>query len=90
MIILSLNCGSSSLKFMLFDYARQETMATGIVERVTVGGSFIKYAAGANESVKSEHDCPDHREAIQLILKTLQDPKLGVIKDLSSITAVGH
>jgi len=42
---------------------------------VTVGGSFIKYGAGSKESVKIEHDCPDHREAIQLIIKTLQDPR---------------
>lgn len=90
MIILSLNSGSSSLKFLVFDYQRQSTLATGIVERVTVGGSFIQYAAEGKETLKIEQDCPTHREAIQLILNTLQDPKIGVLKDLSAIKAVGH
>ncbi len=90
MKILSLNSGSSSLKFLVFDYEKQTPLATGIVERVTVGGSFIQYAAEGREAIKIERDCPTHREAIQLILSTLQDPKIGVVKDMTCIKAVGH
>jgi len=90
MIILSLNSGSSSLKFQLYDYEKHETMSTGIVERVTIGGSFIKYSNYGGESIKQEHECPDHKEAIKLILNTITNEKTGVLKDLSSIAAVGH
>ncbi|OFZ78830.1 MAG: propionate kinase [Bdellovibrionales bacterium RIFOXYD1_FULL_53_11] len=90
MIILSLNCGSSSVKFMLFDYDTQKTMATGLVERVTVGQSFMKYSADGRESAKLEHECPDHKEAIRFILNTIVDPKIGVLKDIHQIAAVGH
>ena len=90
MLILSLNAGSSSLKFTVFDYAKSETLATGIVERVTIGQSFIQYSANGNDSVKVMHDCPDHKEAIKLILATLTDPVNGVVKNLDEIAAVGH
>ena len=90
MIILSLNSGSSSLKFLLFDYENQTTLATGIVERVTVGGSFIKYSANQGATIKIEQNCPTHKEAIKLILDTILDAKVGVLKNLNSIAAVGH
>lgn len=93
MIILSLNAGSSSLKFMVYDYAKESTLATGIVERVTVGGSFIKYTAKGHESVKIESPCPTHKEAIQLLMNSItgQTPgAVGVLKSMSEISAVGH
>lgn len=90
MKILSLNCGSSSLKFLVFDYEKGATLATGIVERVTIGGSFIAFSANGNPTVKVEHECPDHKEAIKLILETLVDPAHGVVKSLDEISAVGH
>lgn len=88
--ILVLNCGSSSAKYQLMDWQSKKVLAKGLVERVTIGGSFIKHEAAGKDEVKIEHDCPDHTEAIQLILNTLTDPKVGVIKDMSSIKAVGH
>lgn len=90
MIILSLNSGSSSLKFMVFDYEKNLTLATGIVERVTQSGSFIKYSPHNHDVAKIEHDCPDHTEAIKLILSTIVDPAMGILKSLSEISAVGH
>ncbi len=90
MIILSLNCGSSSAKYRLYDYDKKETLATGIVERVTVGKSYIQQSGLGREPIKIDHECPTHREAIKLIIDTLLDPKIGVLDDLKKISAVGH
>jgi len=65
-------------------------MSSGLVERVTVGGSFIKHETPGHESVKIEKDCPDHKAAINLVMDTLMNPEFGVIKSLSEISAVGH
>ncbi|MGB8959307.1 MAG: acetate kinase [Candidatus Aminicenantales bacterium] len=90
MIILSLNCGSSSAKYRLYDYDKKETLATGIVERVTIGKSYIQQSGLGREPIRIDHECPTHREAIKLIIDTLLDPKIGVLADLKEISAVGH
>lgn len=90
MVVLCLNCGSSSAKYRLYDWAKKETLATGIVERVTVGGSFCKHEIPGREPIEIKHDCKDHKEAIRLIIDTLTKGDTAVIKDLASITAVGH
>ena len=91
MDILTLNCGSSSLKYQLYRWEERDVLAQGIVERVTVGGSFIShYARRIGKKIKREHDCPNHKEAIELIVKTLLDPDVGAITSLSDIKAVGH
>ena len=90
MIILCLNCGSSSVKYRLYDWNKKETIATGIVERVTSKGSFCIQEVTGQDSVRIESECPTHREAIKLIIEMLTSPKEGVIKDLMGISAVGH
>ncbi|HVP17653.1 MAG TPA: acetate kinase [Spirochaetia bacterium] len=91
MDILTLNCGSSSLKYQLYRWDERDVLAQGIVERVTVGGSFIShYAKRTGKKIKREHDCPNHKEAIELIVKTLLDPEVGAISSLGDIAAVGH
>jgi len=90
MIILSLNCGSSSVKYRLYDYDKKVTLATGVVERVTIGKSYIQQSGLGREPIKIDHECPTHREAIKLIIDTLLDAKNGVIDDLAKISAVGH
>ncbi len=90
MLVLSLNCGSSSVKYRLYDWDRKATLTTGVVERVTIGDSLCTHEVPGREPVKIEHDCPDHREAIKLVLEVLQHPDYGVISDLSTISAVGH
>ena len=90
MIILSLNSGSSSLKFQLFDYDESITICSGLVERVGIAGSFIKFSNYGGESVKIEHPCPDHREAMKLLLSTITGSEHGVIDSLDRIAAVGH
>jgi acetate kinase len=90
MMILSLNCGSSSVKYRLYDYDKKETLATGIVERVTIGQSYIQQSGLGRDPIMIKRECPTHREAIKLIIDTLLEPAAGVIDDLKKISAVGH
>ena len=90
MIILSLNCGSSSVKYQLYNWDKKEIMAKGVVERVTIGDSFCIHEVNQREKITLKHNCPTHKEAIKLIIDSLIHPDYGAIKDLSSISAVGH
>jgi len=90
MKILTLNCGSSSVKYQVFDWDRKKVLAKGIVERVTVGGSFIEHKVPGKGEFKREKDCPTHKEAIKLIVEILTDKDWGVIKDVNEIKGVGH
>ena len=90
MIILSFNCGSSSVKYQLYNWAEKEVIAKGIVERVSIGNSFCVHEVNHKEKVTLEHDCPTHREAIKLIIDMLTHPEQGAVKDLSDISAIGH
>jgi len=90
MVILTLNCGSSSAKYQVYDWDKKMVLASGIVERVTQPGSVIKHNAKGKEEYKFEMDCPDHKKAIELIMKTIVDPKVGAIADIREIKAVGH
>ena len=90
MIILTLNCGSSSAKYQVFNWDTKDVLAVGIVEKVTIGGSFITHKAKGKEEVVLNHDCPTHTDAIELIIKTLTSKDMGVISDMSVIKTVGH
>jgi acetate kinase len=90
MKILVLNCGSSSAKYMVFDWDKQDIICKGIVERVTIGGSFCEHEATGRDKVKIERDCPTHKEAVNLILELLLHPEYGVLKSIKEIDAVGH
>ncbi|MDD5658223.1 MAG: propionate kinase, partial [Elusimicrobia bacterium] len=81
MSILCLNCGSSSVKYRLYDWERQRTLAAGVVERVTVGGSFIAHEADGRDKLTIKRECPDHKTAIRLVMDTLVHPEHGVIPD---------
>jgi len=90
MVILTLNCGSSSVKYQVYDWENKDVLATGLVERVTIGGSSITHKAKGRPDYVGDHECPTHTVAIELILDTLVSPENGVIKDMASIKAVGH
>ncbi|MEA5115334.1 MAG: acetate kinase [Geobacteraceae bacterium] len=90
MDILAINCGSSSVKYQLFDWKNKEVIAKGVVERVVVGGSFIQHEVPGRQKYKKESECPNHNVAMDLIVKTLTDPEQGVLTDISQISAVGH
>ncbi len=90
MKILSLNSGSSSVKYSLYDWGKKVLIANGIVERVGLGGSFVEQNVFGKGKTRKEKDCSDHKEAIQLVLETLTEKTNGVISDLKTVTAVGH
>ncbi|MCX5785415.1 MAG: acetate kinase [Elusimicrobia bacterium] len=90
MKILCLNCGSSSVKYSLFDWEKKTVLAAGVVERVGITDSFVAHEVPHKEKVTIKQDCPSHKEAIKLVIDTLTSPSHGVIKDLKGISAVGH
>ncbi|MBU1075784.1 MAG: acetate/propionate family kinase, partial [Spirochaetes bacterium] len=90
MIILTINCGSSSIKYLLFNFNRHKALADGIVERIAIGGSFIKHEIPGQPEYKKEEMIPDHHEAIKVIIETLLDKKRGVLKSIKDISGVGH
>ena len=89
MKVLVINAGSSSLKFQLIDMENEEVIAKGICEEIG-GKSGFKFKVPGREDYKVAASMPTHAEALKLVLSTLVDEKLGVIKDVSEIGAVGH
>ena len=90
MKIIVLNCGSSSIKYQLFDMTDQSVLAKGVVEKVGLHGSFLKYEPANGEAVKLEGEILDHQSGIEYILGILSSKKRGVIKNFEEIDAVGH
>lgn len=88
MKILVINCGSSSLKFQLMDSETELVDASGLCERIGLDGSFTYKVNG--EKTEEMIALPDHEVAIKKVIDTLLDEKIGVLKDLSEINAVGH
>jgi acetate kinase len=90
MVILTLNCGSSSVKYQVYHWTQKAVLASGIVERVGQEGSIINHKAPGIADIGIEHECPNHIIAIELILKTITDPQHGVVKSMNEIGVVGH
>ena len=90
MKILVLNCGSSSIKYALYNMDTKEVMTSGGAERVGLDGAFVKVKLANGEKKQIMHDIPEHTEGVKFIFSLLTDPEIGVIKDLSEINAVGH
>jgi acetate kinase len=90
MKILTLNCGSSSVKYSIWEMPGATPLCQGIVERVAMGGSIITHKVANRDSLLHKHDCPDHEAAINLIFNYLTDANHGVIRDLSEIETVAH
>ena len=93
MIILVLNCGSSSLKYQLLDMKGDEVfdlMAKGLVERIGMEAGCIKHQTTGKEKFVKEMPIPDHTVGIKVVLDALLDPEYGVLSTLEDIEAVGH
>ena len=88
MQILVVNCGSSSLKFQLIDSKTDAVSASGLCERIGLDGALV-YKKG-EEKIEREVDLPNHEVAIKTVLDILLDEKIGVLKSLEEINAVGH
>ena len=93
MIILVLNCGSSSLKYQLLDMKNDEVydlLAKGLVERIGMEIGCIKHQATGKEKFVKEMPIADHTVGIQAVMDALLDKEFGVLKTLEDIEAVGH
>ena len=90
MKILVLNCGSSSIKYKLFDMTSGDVMAQGGIEKIGLPGAFLKLTDKNGKKVILEKDIPEHQAGIQFILSVLTDDTYGCIKDYKEIDAVGH
>ena len=90
MKILVINCGSSSLKYQLFDMDHESVLAKGLVERIGIDGSQIKHTKTGLETLVQQTPIPDHKVAIKLVLDTLLGSSHGVLTSLDELSAVGH
>lgn len=90
MKILVLNCGSSSIKYKLYNMDDHSVMAAGGAERIGLDEAFVKVTMPDGEKKKIMHDMPDHKEGVNFVFSLLTDPEIGAIKSLYEIDAVGH
>ncbi|MBQ8046722.1 MAG: acetate kinase [Prevotella sp.] len=90
MKILVLNCGSSSIKYKLYDMDDESVLAQGGVERIGLDEAFLKLTLPNGEKKVLMHDMPDHKEGVNFVFQTLLNDEYGAIKSLDEIDAVGH
>ena len=90
MKVLVLNCGSSSIKYKLYDMNGQKELASGVIEKIGLPDSFLKFTLSDGSKQVITQEIKEHTAGIELILKTLTDAKYGAIKSLDQIDAVGH
>lgn len=89
MKILVINCGSSSIKYKLYEMSDRSVLAAGGIEKIGLEGAFLKTKING-ESMIIERDCPTHTEGIRLMFETLLHPEYGAIESLDEISAAGH
>jgi acetate kinase len=94
---LVINCGSSSLKYTVFEMPEGKELCNGIFQQLTTDKPTFthKLPNAEGKMVKVENDTPltpmaDHADAIKILVKALTDPEKGVMKDIGEIKAVGH
>ncbi len=90
MRILVLNCGSSSLKYQLFDMSDETVMAKGLIERIGLAEPLHTFETTRQAKTKTAVAAPNHKVAIQAVIDTLTNPVAGVIRSMREIDAVGH
>jgi len=91
MIVLVLNCGSSSIKYQLFDMSDGcKMLAKGLLERIGLNESILTHKPTDGEPYKVITDIPDHTTGINMVMEVLCDPSHGVIRNVNEIKAVGH
>ena len=92
MVILVLNCGSSSIKYQVIDMeaASSKLLAKGIVERIGLPEGDLVHKPVGKETFELRQPIPDHTTGIRLVLDALTDPQHGVIRSLDEVKAVGH
>ena len=88
--VLVINCGSSSLKYQLFEMATETTLAKGIIERIGAAGTILTHQVPGKDRYRTECEAPDHTAAMTVVLRELTGPKHGVLTGVREIAAVGH
>lgn len=89
MKVLVINCGSSSLKYQLFDMSNEHVLGKGIVERIGIEGSKLVHSVNGDKHTV-EADMPNHKVAMQYVFEALLDKEKGLISSLDEINAIGH
>ena len=89
-IILTVNCGSSSIKYLLYSWQKRRAIASGLVERIGLSGAMIKHCVSGKDPITTLTECPNHETAINLIIKALLEGDGKVVNQVSEISAVGH
>ena len=90
MKILVLNCGSSSIKYQLFEMETKTVLAKGGIEKIGLPGAFIKFNAKDGSKKVIEQEIPEHTVGVELIFKVLTDPVEGALKSIDELDAGGH
>jgi acetate kinase len=90
MKVLVVNCGSSSIKYQLFNMTDESVLAKGLVERIGIEGSVLTHQPAGKDKVVLKGDISNHGVGIKMVLDALVDPAHGVIKNMNEIGAVGH
>ncbi len=90
MLVLTINSGSSSVKYQLIDTARSAVLCKGLVDRIGTQGTNLTHKLPDGRQVTLTDNINDHQSAIDRILETLIHPEYGVIENLAQIKAVGH
>lgn len=90
MKVLVVNCGSSSLKYQLFDMTDETVLAKGLVERIGIEGSVLNHQPSGKDKIVINAEIKNHSIAIKLVVDALTDAGHGVISSMKEISAVGH
>jgi len=90
MKVLVLNCGSSSLKYQLFNMDGEKILAKGLVDKIGIVGSVLEHNPIGHDKVVIEEAIPNHSIAIKMMVDALIDKNYGVISDMKEIKAIGH
>lgn len=90
MKVLVLNCGSSSIKYKLYEMTTREVLAQGGIEKLGLPDSFLKFTLPSGEKKVIERNIPEHTSGVQFIFEILTSPEYGVLQSLKEVDAVGH
>jgi len=90
MKILTINCGSTSIKFKLYDMPEEIVLAAGRIENIGLSNSLLTFSTDYYSEEQVSYNIPNHKLGLELVIEKLSDPSKGVIKDKNEISAIGH
>ena len=90
MVLLTLNCRSESITYVLLDWKRRLQLASGAIEGVGAPQAVVTLELGGGRGCERTAECFDHRSAIELLLELLTDPDIGPLSAIDQIAAIGH